>query len=121
MCRLSAQILIIDDEIEVVNLLANVLGRGHYQTTQALSGAQALDILQHQTPDLILLDLAMPGVDGLDVLRFIRQSPHLCKVKVIAVTARPQMVKEAQQHGLDEVLYKPLRIATLLNTIEAML
>jgi CheY-like chemotaxis protein len=119
--HLSARILIVDDEIEVVRLLANALARHQYQITQALSGAQALAILAREVPDLILLDLAMPGIDGLEVLRFVRQTPHLCQVKVVAVTARPHMVKEASQYGLDEVIYKPLRINKLLATIQGIL
>lgn len=113
-------VLIIDDELQIVNLLVDMLGRRNYRTTRALSGQMALEILAAETPDVILLDLAMPGIDGLDVLRYLQDTPRFHNTRVVAVTARPEYVKEAnaRQLHLDEVLYKPIRYTKLVNAIE---
>lgn len=69
----AEHILIIDDSIAIASLLANeILPLGGYRATAALSGEEGLDIIQELEPDLILCDLEMPGISGLDVLRTLQ-------------------------------------------------
>jgi CheY-like chemotaxis protein len=119
----SKSILIIEDEPEVLQLLTHILKPGQYDIAQALGGAQALAALQSTAPDLVILDLAMPGINGLDLLETIRQSPQLAHTKVVVVTARPTLAEKALEYkGLVvQLFYKPVRPVQLLHAVRELL
>ena len=79
------RILVVDDEQAVLDLLAYNLSKAHYEVLTAEDGRRALDLARQAKPDLILLDLMLPEVDGLDVCRELR---HASKVPIIMITAR---------------------------------
>jgi len=118
---LTASILIIDDEYEMRNLLSRILARKGYQVSQASSGIDALALLENTSPDVVLLDFAMPGINGVEVLRHIRQLPPPNQPKVIALTAHTDFILEARQYGLDASLLKPVPPDVLLETIRRQL
>lgn len=117
----APHILIIEDDHEMLKMLERLLRHAPYTLMLALSASQALAILQETAPDLILLDLAMPGITGIDILRYVRAAEHLQPCKVIVITARPQMLPAAAKYGYDGVLMKPLHQNDLLQLIADVL
>ena len=118
---MGASILIIEDEPDVITLLSRVLEPHGYQVIPALGGTNALQLLQQTTPSVILLDLAMPGVDGLELLEAIQTMPHLQSTKIVVVTARPQMAQDARSYDVEAIFFKPVRPTHLINTLRSLL
>lgn len=119
---MTSLILIVDDEPGLIRLFTSIIERGlNYRTLQAAGGESALKILEQETPDLMLLDLAMPLVDGYTVLQKVRANPRLEAMKIIVLTARPRHVSEIEALDVDSWLTKPVAPADLLETIQAIL
>ncbi len=114
-------VLIIEDEPEVLVLLHRILAPRGFEITEALGGAMALELLTQTSPDIILLDLAMPGIDGLALLASIQTMAHLQNSKVVVVTARPQLALEARNYDVAAILYKPIRPLQLVNLLETLI
>ena len=101
--------LIVEDEPEANKLLAMLVQLRGYQTESALDGAQAMDHLREQTPDVIFLDLMLPDIDGYDICRSLKSSEHTSQVPVIIVTARITDANriESFRAGADNFIPKP--------------
>ena len=86
------------------------------------SGQEALDRLELHCPDLLLSDIGMPGMSGLDFIRAIRRQPHLHKLTAIALSGygRPDDIRESMQAGFDAHLTKPVSLEALLNAIREL-
>ncbi len=113
-------ILVVDDEPAVVALLAYNLGKAHYRVVTAATGYAALDAVRQHNPDLILLDLMLPGVDGLDVCREIRRSS---RVPIIMITACDDEVDRVVglELGADDYIGKPFSVRELMARVKAVL
>lgn len=118
---MTKTILIIEDEPEVLTLLHRMLAPRGYEVLEALGGSVAMSMLQQTSPAIILLDLAMPGINGLELLAAIQEMPHLKESKVLVLTARTQLIEDARQYDIEAVLVKPVRPVQLINTIKALL
>jgi CheY-like chemotaxis protein len=117
-CDDMASILIVDDSPEIIRMLQIVLeGRG-YHTFAARNGREALNLLQHTKPDLILSDLYMPLVDGLTLLSQVRQDSELHTIPFVVMSAgpTPEMREEVFAAGADAFLAQPIKF-DMLNTI----
>jgi CheY-like chemotaxis protein len=114
-------ILIVDDEKVLLDLFSMALRRLPYTVLTAISGREALDIFETETPVLVLLDLAMPEVNGIEVLRHMRNTPTLAGVKVIILTAVPVMLDSTTAGMADEVLAKPIKMRDLELAVERVL
>ncbi|MBN1678949.1 MAG: response regulator [Anaerolineae bacterium] len=116
-------ILIVDDEPGLVRLFANIIeSRLHYRTLQAIEGEEALRILEQETPRLMLLDIAMPMMDGIEVVRRIRQNARWGDLKIIVLTARPRgAYEEAEELGVDAWISKPVMPMVLVDAIQTVL
>lgn len=116
----APRILVVDDEPAVRDLLAYNLTRAHYEVLTAGNGRQALDLVRQTEPDLILLDLMLPEVDGLDVCRELR---HTSKVPIIMITARGEEVDRVVglELGADDYVCKPFSVRELMARIKAVL
>lgn len=117
------RVLIVDDNVHNLNLLVHALASLGFDITRADSGKEALKSACQKTPDLILLDFFMPGMDGDEVLAKIRGNVDMTKVKVIGVSAaadNDQRVK-AFTAACDDYLEKPISIRKLLEKIEQQL
>lgn len=101
-------VLIVDDEPGLLRLFSGLVQRLDCEPLLAVSGAEALEILAHTIPDLLVLDLAMPRVSGFDVLRYVRSNSRLDLMKVLILTARPNLVPEVEALGIDAWLSKPV-------------
>jgi two-component system alkaline phosphatase synthesis response regulator PhoP len=116
----APRILVVDDEQAVLDLLVYNLRKAHYDVLTALDGSQALDLARQAEPDLILLDLMLPEVDGLDVCRELR---HTSKVPIIMITARGEEVDRVVglELGADDYICKPFSVRELMARIKAVL
>ncbi len=116
----TPRILVVDDEQAVLDLLAYNLRKAHYEVLTATDGRQALDLARQAQPDLILLDLMLPEIDGLDVCRALRRDS---KVPIIMITARGEEVDRVVglELGADDYVCKPFSVRELLARVKAVL
>lgn len=116
-------VLSVDDISHNLQLLGTILERAGYETTFALSGSQALELLKTRQPDLILLDLMMPGMDGLEVCRILKNSPHSQEIPVIFLTASNESkhLVEAFSAGAVDYITKPFNVPELLARVKTHL
>jgi DNA-binding response OmpR family regulator len=117
---MSTRILIVDDEPSVTDLLAYNLRKAHYDVLIAGDGRQALQLARDASPDLILLDLMLPEVDGLDVCRELRKSTS---VPIIVVTALGEETDRVVglEVGADDYITKPFGMREVLARVKAVL
>ena len=113
------KILLVDDDASVRETLGQLLESENYAVTLARSGRDAAAKFFEGLPDLVLLDLNMPGRDGWDVFSLMHQTHPL--VPVIVITAESQQHKRAAECGIDALMEKPLDIPLLLEAIQAYL
>lgn len=117
---MAAQILIVDDEPSVTDLLAYNLRRANYAVLVATDGREALKLARETRPDLILLDVMIPEMDGLDVCRELRKTST---TPVIMITARGEEVDRivGLELGADDYVCKPFSVRELMARIKAVL
>lgn len=117
------RILAVDDEEHILELLAYNLDQEGYQILTADSGEKALEILEKEKVNLVLLDWMLPGMNGIDVLKKIRSSQNLSKLPVILLTAKGDEISKVVglEIGADDYLTKPFGIHELLARIKAVL
>jgi chemosensory pili system protein ChpA (sensor histidine kinase/response regulator) len=114
-----ASVLIVDDSATVRKVTANLLQAQHYHTLVAHDGASALHILEHTTPDAILLDVEMPGMDGFALTQALKADARLAPIPIIMITSRTdeQYRRRAQELGVVSYMGKPFQEAALLATL----
>ncbi len=117
---MSTSILVVDDEPAVVNLLVYNLQKAHYRVLTAADGREALRVVRESKPDLVLLDLMIPEVDGLDVCRELRRDSAL---PIIMITARGEETDRVVglELGADDYVCKPFSVRELMARIKAVL
>ncbi len=115
---MTEHILVVDDEPSLVGVLEPVLGAAGYKVTAAITGGSALQIADASEPDVILLDLGLPDMDGKDVIRCLRQRND---VPIIIISARHQEAEKiaALDEGADDYVNKPFEIGELMARIRA--
>ncbi len=114
-----ARILVVDDERHIARLMEYVLKKECYQVRVATSGEQALEMIERFEPDGLLLDLVMPGLSGLDVLKRVRANHHHDHVKIGILTARSfeGMSSEVSEAGASFHCVKPAAPTTLIKKL----
>ena len=119
----GAKILVVDDDALLRRSLRAMLERGHYQVETAEDGPQALALLASYSPDLILLDIQMPEMDGLEVCQRVRQMPHGDLLPIIFLTGdeRPDIHSLALRAGGDDFLRKPVLSGELIVRIRSLM
>ncbi len=117
----QATVLIVDDEIRMRRVIADYLHIKNYRTVEAGDGVEALEVFRAERPDLVLLDVMMPRMNGWDVCRTIRMEN--ATTPIIMLTARSEESDELQgfELGADEYIAKPFSLKILLARIEAVL
>lgn len=117
-----SRILVVDDVMDNLILLQTVLEAEGYNVELALDGKVALDKVQFSPPDLILLDVMMPDMDGYEVTQKIRQNPGLPYIPIVLVTAHEELkAVEGLNLGASNFLRKPIDFDELLATVKAVL
>jgi CheY-like chemotaxis protein len=121
--KVKGRILIVDDDVHAIEILTRMLGREGYSCLSATGGVAALQIVQAQPVDVILLDVMMPQMDGLQVCERLRQDDNLRQIPVILVTAKDDMETRSKgmSLGVSEYLTKPINKRELFTRIEAQL
>jgi two-component system cell cycle response regulator len=117
------RVLIVDDEPLNIKLLEAKLAEDHYEILRAQNGTEALDIIYKEFPDLILLDIMMPGIDGYEVTKKIKRDPQTSYIPVILVTALDGIEDKLKglEVGADEFLNKPVNTAELKTRVKSLL
>lgn len=116
------RILTVDDEEHILELLKYNLEANGYEVIQAETGEQALDILASDHVDMVLLDLMLPGIDGLETLRRIRSNNNTLRLPVIMLTARNEEIDTVLglEMGADDYIGKPFGVHELTARIKAV-
>jgi OmpR family response regulator RpaB len=120
---MSNQVLVVDDDPLMHRLLKHHLERAGYQLLSAANGQEAFDIVSRDHPDLIVMDVMMPEVDGLAALRELRKAEATKTIPVIMITANSHAMaqKEAEVFGAAVFMTKPFSPAQLLTEIRRLL
>lgn len=118
---MAEKILIVDDQYGIRILLNEVLQKEGYLTFQAANGVQALDIAKNNRPDLVLLDMKIPGMDGIEILK--RMKAHDSTIAVIIMTAYGEldMIQQAKDLGAITHFAKPFDIDDIRNAVKKYL
>jgi two-component system, OmpR family, alkaline phosphatase synthesis response regulator PhoP len=117
------RILIVDDEEDILELVRYNLEREGYQTVCAVTGEQALQIAENDKVDLILLDLMLPGINGLEVAKSIKRNPHKMGIPIIMLSAKGEEtdIVTGLELGADDYVTKPFSPKILLARIRAVI
>lgn len=118
-----AKILLVEDNEMNRDMLSRRLGRRGYSVIPAVDGGQGVDLARSEQPDLILMDLSLPVIDGLEATRLIRSFPDTSHVPIIALTAHALSSDRdrAIEAGCDDYDTKPVELDRLLSKIESQL
>jgi two-component system alkaline phosphatase synthesis response regulator PhoP len=117
------RILVVDDEEDILELVRYNLAKDGYTLTCVASGEDALRAVEDEQPDLIVLDLMLPGVDGLEVCRRLRADPRRASIPIIMLTAKSEEadIVTGLELGADDYLTKPFSPRVLLARVRAVL
>lgn len=110
---MQTRVLVIDDDIEMTDLLKIVLEPGLFVVTAANSGQEGLKMVREGKPDVVILDLLMPGMDGWQVCREIRKISQV-PILVLSAISKPGMAARALDAGADDYLLKPMTSGVLI-------
>lgn len=118
---MTRRVLIVDDEVTLRNSLRDALRLASYEVSEAQDGTEGLDQAQKVKPDVILMDVKMPGIDGYETCRKLKEGPTTCGIPVIFVTATTDLVVNRLAYGAGGIacLTKPFRLEALLGLIDA--
>jgi two-component system KDP operon response regulator KdpE len=106
------KVLVIDDDHEMTELLKMTLEQDTYEVLKPKTGAEGVELARHSRPDVVIVDLFMADVDGLQVCRDIRKFSSV-PILVLSAINKPEMVAQALDAGADDYLIKPLKISVL--------
>jgi len=120
---MAQRILVVDDDREIVRLVKAYLERSGYEVLVAYDGESALHMLRRERPDLMLLDLMLPGRDGLDVTRVVRSDGSLAALPIIVLTARVEDQDKivGLELGADDYVTKPFNPGEVVARVRAVL
>jgi DNA-binding response OmpR family regulator len=113
------RVLIVDDEPSIVLSLQFLLSREGYEVEVAHDGESALELAARRPPDLVVLDLMLPGMDGYEVCRRLRESPATASTRIVVVTARGREAERVRglEEGADAYVTKPFSTRDLIATV----
>lgn len=117
----SRRIVYIEDDLEMIDLVTMILNRRGYQIQGAHGGRQGLDMVQHELPDLILLDLMMPDLDGWELYQQLKANEKTRDIPVIIITAKAQPIDRVlglHIAKVDDYISKPFRPQELVDSID---
>lgn len=119
----KGKIYVVDDEEDILDLVDYVVSKEGYNVKRFTSGEEVLSEIGKQAPDLILLDLMLPGVDGLDVCKILKQDPQLSNIPVIMLTAKGEEsdIVTGLELGADDYIPKPFSPKVLIARIKTVL
>jgi CheY-like chemotaxis protein len=121
--RMKSRVLFVDDDPDYMHLLAYALRSGGYEPLPAFGGEDAITKTERSMPDLVITDLAMPNVTGVEVIYVLKHNPQTEHIPVLAVTAYiwDSIARAANQAGCDGYIKKPFRSRDLVAKVEQYL
>ena len=116
-------VVVVEDEEDILELLKFHLSREGFAVTAAASGEEAVKAITRKVPDLVLLDLMLPGLDGLEVCRILKKDPKTAGVPIVMVTAKGEEsdIVAGLELGADDYIAKPFSIKVLIARVRAVL
>ena len=114
-------VLAIDDDETILTVMNNVLTMHDYEAVTASQWVEALDVLNERTPDLLLLDLQMPHVDGFFLLEWVREQEIEMPVIVVSAYLNDEAIERLKTLGVDTFIWKPFNVAELVEKIDLLL
>lgn len=116
-------IMAVDDDPEVLDTLGRVLEREAFDVGLAKSGTEALALLERQVPDVLILDIIMPGLDGITLCRQVRRDPRFAALPILFLTAKGSTddIVDGLDAGADDYVVKPFELAELRARVQALL
>ena len=123
MTPVAKKIVIVEDEPAAADLFEEMLRINHYEVIKTHNGGNALTVIQTEMPDAVLLDIMMPDISGIDVLRFMRREPGLEQIPVVIVSAKalPSDIRAGMEAGATAYLTKPVGLDELRQTVQEVL
>jgi two-component system alkaline phosphatase synthesis response regulator PhoP len=123
MVIMPKKILVVDDEKDIVDLIVYNLEKEGFITIKAYNGESALGLIKAQKPDLVILDLMLPGIRGIEVCKLIRKKPETETLPVIMLTAKGDQVDKilGLEMGADDYITKPFNVRELIARVRAVL
>ncbi len=118
----SKTILVVEDEPDFQKLIRHILEQEGYETFMASNGAQGLKVLKERVPDMILLDIRLPDMDGYEICRIIRSNPRHGRVPIIMVTIESEVknIVRGLKIGADDYIIKPFVPEELLARVKGL-
>ena len=119
---MTQKVLIVDDEQAIVDLVRHHLEKEGFQCLEAYDGETALRLAREHKPDLLILDLMLPGIDGLEICRLLRRDPSTAQVAIIMLTAKAEEVDRivGLEMGADDYIVKPFSPRELVARVKAV-
>ncbi|MEN2985852.1 MAG: response regulator transcription factor [Thermodesulfovibrionaceae bacterium] len=120
---MNKKILIVEDEKEIAEIIAYNLRKENFDVSIAFDGEEALEKIRKNSYDLVILDLMLPKIDGLDICKIIRNNPKLNKTGIIMVTAKTEEIDRVLglEIGADDYITKPFSVRELVARVKAVL
>jgi len=118
-----AKILVIDDEVQLIEMLKMRLEANSYDVVSACNGEEGVEQVKSENPDLIILDIMMPIMDGFEVCKILKSTPQYCKIPIIFLSAKAQEndLKIGDGSSADAFIKKPFETTDLLDKIAELL
>lgn len=116
---MDTRVLVVDDEMETLNLMRIILTLNGYIPITTLNSLEAITLAETEKPDVVLLDIMMPGLDGFELCKLMRQNPATKNLPIAFVTAYEMLDMEARrlEAGADLVVHKPVNMKMLAEAI----
>ncbi len=122
MPTMQKTVMIIEDEPDAADLFAEMMRLNGYRVLKTYSGAPAMALIAQEKPDLIILDIMMPGVSGIEVMHFLHQDSRFATIPVVVVSARatPADIRAGMDAGAAVYLTKPVSYTDLKNAVDGL-
>ena len=120
---MASKIVVIEDDPLIRKLIAQTLLRAGYEVLTANDGSEGLRVIKETLPNLVVLDISMPGLDGYQVCQYLRRDPTTATLPIIMVTAmaRPADQRRGFDIGADDYLPKPFALTELVTRVQSLL
>ena len=118
---MAEKILVVDDERPVREVVTLILERAGYEGVRAADGREAIELAAKEKPQLIILDMRMPGLHGIDTCRALRSREETRRIPILVLTGYVENEREALDAGVDGFLMKPFRPEELMVQVKALL